>query len=48
MGTSNATQVGERASNACPPTTDLRHEAVDAITSALRPLLADVFALYIT
>jgi starvation-inducible DNA-binding protein len=46
MGTSHATQVGTRASNACPPTTDLSHEAVDAITSALRPLLADVFALY--
>jgi len=46
MGISDTTHVEERASNACAPTTDLSHEAVEAITSALRPLLADLFALY--
>jgi DNA-binding ferritin-like protein len=39
-------QVEERASDAFAPTTDLNHEAIAAITSALRPLLAGVFALY--
>lgn len=46
MGTNDATHVGARARHACAPTTDLSHEAVEAITSALRPLLADVFTLY--
>src|SRR5712692_6881373 len=47
MGASTATQVAERARDAFTPTTDLSHEAVEAIASALRPLLADVFALYV-
>lgn len=46
MGASTATHVAERARDAFTPTTDLSHEAVEAIASALRPLLADVFALY--
>ena len=42
----DATHVEERVCDACAPTTDLSRKAVEAITSALRPLLADVFALY--
>jgi hypothetical protein len=46
METQDVAPVGERARVAYAPTTDLSHEAVDALTRALRPLLADVFALY--
>jgi len=46
MAASQATQVAERDRDASTPTTDLSREAVEAITSELRPLLADVFALY--
>ena len=45
MAASQATQVAERDRNALTPTTDLSREAVEAIASELRPLLADVFAL---
>src|SRR5437870_13814773 len=47
MAASQATQVAERDRNALTPTTDLSREAVEAIASELRPLLADTFALYI-
>jgi DNA-binding ferritin-like protein len=46
MGTRNATHVEARASDACAPTTDLSREAIGAIASGLRPLLADVLVLY--
>jgi starvation-inducible DNA-binding protein len=47
MGTSEATHVERRASDACATTTDLSREAVGAIVSELRHLLADVFTLYV-
>jgi starvation-inducible DNA-binding protein len=46
MGASQATSVAERDRDAFTPTTDLSREAVEAIARELRPLLADVFALY--
>jgi starvation-inducible DNA-binding protein len=46
MGTHDATRVEERARGAIAPTTELSREAVGAIANELRPLLADVFALY--
>jgi starvation-inducible DNA-binding protein len=47
MAASHATHVAEPARDACTPTTDLSREAVEAIARELRPLLADVFALYV-
>jgi starvation-inducible DNA-binding protein len=46
MAASQATPVTERDRDAFTPTSDLSREAVEAIASGLRPLLADVFALY--
>jgi starvation-inducible DNA-binding protein len=45
MRKSDATQLEERTKEAT--TTDLDSEAVAEISGALRPLLADVFALYV-
>jgi len=47
MGTSDATQVTGTEREAFERTTDLSREAVVEITSELRHLLADVFALYV-
>ena len=47
MGTSNAAQLEERNQKAPVKTTGLRYVAVLKISSALRELLADVFALYL-
>lgn len=47
MGTSDATPLGERKKDAFDTTTDLSHDAVMEISSELRQLLADVFALYL-
>jgi len=47
MGMSNAAQLEERNQKAPVKTTGLRYVAVLEISSALRELLADVFALYL-
>ena len=47
MGTSAGSQVKGQDRGAFEGTTDLSHEAVVEITSELRHLLADVFALYV-
>jgi len=47
MAKSAATQAKEQQKAAFETTTDLSREAVAQISAALRPLLADVFALYL-
>ena len=47
MGTSSAIPLERKKKDALPTTTDLSHDAVVEISNALRPLLADVFALYL-
>src|SRR2546429_7757080 len=47
MGKSGAIQLAGREKDALGTTTDLGHDAVVEISSALRQLLADVFALYL-
>jgi starvation-inducible DNA-binding protein len=47
MGTSELTQPKERKSNDSDKVTDLSRSTVVEISSALRQLLADVFALYV-
>jgi starvation-inducible DNA-binding protein len=47
MGKGDATQVKGKERDALEMTTDLSHDAVMEISSARRPLLADVFALYL-
>ena len=46
METNDVTQL-ERKTDVSETTTDLTRNAASEISSALRPLLADVFALYI-
>ncbi len=47
MAKSAATQVKERERTASQDATGLSHDGVAEISNALRPLLADVFALYL-
>src|SRR6266581_2882001 len=47
MGKSTAIPLPKRQRGAFETTTDLSQDAVVEISSALRPLLADVFALYV-
>src|SRR6202011_5185032 len=47
MRKSDTTQSEGRETNALQTPTDLNHEGVEEISSALRQLLADVFALYV-
>lgn len=47
MAKSAATQVKERERTASQGATGLSHDGVAEISNALRPLLADVFALYL-
>jgi starvation-inducible DNA-binding protein len=47
MGKSGATQLEERIKDALETPTDLSRDGVEEISSALRQLLADVFALYL-
>ena len=47
MAKSAATQAREREKNALQTTTDLSREGVAEISTALRQLLADTFALYL-
>src|SRR5438128_5004378 len=47
MGKSGAIQLAGREKDALGTTTDLGRDAVREISSALRQLLADVFALYV-
>jgi starvation-inducible DNA-binding protein len=47
MGKSSASQSAKRAGSTFEPATDLSHDAVREISSELRKLLADVFALYV-
>ncbi len=47
MGKSDTIQIKGRKSVASETTTELGHDAVTAISSELRQLLADVFALYL-
>jgi len=47
MGRSSAIPLERKKKDVSATTTDLSHDAVVEISSALRPLLADVFALYL-
>ena len=47
MARSEATQLREKPRSALTVPTDLEHDAVVEISNELRPLLADVFALYV-
>src|SRR5260370_13317841 len=47
MAKSATTQVKERERTASQDATGLSHDGVAEISNALRPLLADVFALYL-
>ena len=47
IATSNATQLAERENDVLKVPTDLSLSAVVEVSSALRPLLADVFGLYL-
>src|SRR5664280_1302660 len=47
MAKSDATQLEERENDALKTPTDLSRKGVGEISSALRQLLADVFALYV-
>ncbi len=47
MAKSAATQAKVQGKTAIEVTTDLSSEGVAEISTALRPLLADVFALYV-
>src|SRR5258705_13318533 len=47
MGKNGATQLAERIKDALETPTDLSRDGVEEISSELRQLLADVFALYL-
>ena len=47
VGNRHASSVGGRLKNVLEPPTDSSPEAVKELTEAFRPLLADVFALYV-